>query len=116
YDLVLMDVHMPEVDGLEATRRIRARSDLRQPYIAAVTANATVQDREICLAAGMDDYLSKPFRPRDLRRLLERYASSERGAAAGTGSGSARSAEASGTLGFGGGALERLQLEVLGTD
>src|SRR5690606_804894 len=75
----------------------------------------TVQDREICLAAGMDDYLSKPFRPRDLRRLLERYASSER-AAAGAGLGSMRSAEASGTLGFGGGALERLRLEVLGTD
>jgi len=76
YDIVLMDVQMPDVDGLEATRRIRAQADRRQPYIAAVTANATVQDREICLAAGMNDYLSKPFRPRDLRNLLERYVAS----------------------------------------
>jgi signal transduction histidine kinase/DNA-binding response OmpR family regulator len=81
YDIVFMDVHMPELDGLEATRQIRARTDLEQPYIAAVTANATVQDRETCMAAGMDDYVSKPFRPRDLRRVLERYAASARGRA-----------------------------------
>jgi len=78
YDVVFMDVHMPELDGLEATRRIRARTDLQQPYIAAITANATVEDREICLSAGMDDYASKPFRPRDLRQVLERYVASPR--------------------------------------
>ncbi len=73
YDIVFMDVHMPELDGLEATRRIRADASLRQPYIAALTANATVQDHTACQEAGMDDYLSKPFRLRDLRVVLQRF-------------------------------------------
>ncbi len=73
YDVILMDVYMPDVDGLEATRRIRADEDRPQPYIIAVTANATVRDREQCLDAGMNDYISKPFRLRDLRRILKRY-------------------------------------------
>ncbi|MCA9716831.1 MAG: response regulator, partial [Myxococcales bacterium] len=76
YDVVLMDVHMPVLDGLEATRQIRADAGLRQPYIIAVTANATTQDRQECLDAGMDEYISKPFRLRELRRALTRYASS----------------------------------------
>ena len=76
YDVVLMDVHMPVLDGLEATRQIRADAGLRQPYIIAVTANATTQDRQECLDAGMDEYISKPFRLRELRRALARYASS----------------------------------------
>src|SRR5690606_35910526 len=71
YDLVLMDVQMPEMDGLEATRRIR-RSGGSQPRIVAMTANAMDSDREACLAAGMDDYVSKPIQVRELRAALER--------------------------------------------
>ena len=72
YDLVLMDVQMPELDGLEATRRIRARWPGRHLRIVAMTANAMAGDREACLEAGMDDYISKPIRPAELRAVLER--------------------------------------------
>jgi GAF domain-containing protein/CheY-like chemotaxis protein len=75
YEVVLMDVQMPELDGLEATRRIRARwPDLPLP-IVAMTANAMAGDREACLAAGMTDYISKPIRPAELRAALERVPS-----------------------------------------
>ncbi len=74
YDLILMDVQMPKMDGLEATRRIRSDPGVPQPYIIAITANATVQDRQQCMAAGMDDYIRKPFRMEDLRRSLARFA------------------------------------------
>ena len=71
YDVVLMDLQMPTMDGLEATRRIRAEvpSDER-PYIVAMTASALVEDRDACVAAGMDSYLSKPVRVRDLELVL----------------------------------------------
>ncbi len=78
YDVVLMDVEMPELDGLEATRRIRHElTPDRQPRIIAMTANAMEGDRERCLAAGMDDYLPKPIRIGDLRRALGRVAAGQ---------------------------------------
>jgi CheY-like chemotaxis protein len=63
YDVVLMDVQMPEMDGLEASRQITARWPAAQrPRIVAMTANAMQGDREMCMAAGMDDYVTKPIR------------------------------------------------------
>ncbi|MFA6107582.1 MAG: response regulator [Candidatus Latescibacterota bacterium] len=76
YDLVFMDVQMPEMDGLEATRRIRAElAAERQPRIVAMTANAMQEDRDECLSAGMDDYLSKPIRIGELVAALRRAGS-----------------------------------------
>ena len=72
YDVVLMDVQMPDMDGLEATRRICARwSRGQRPRIIAMTANAMQGDREICLEAGMDDYVRKPIRVEELVAALE---------------------------------------------
>jgi CheY-like chemotaxis protein len=71
YDLVLMDVQMPEMDGLEASRRITAKYPPNQrPRIVAMTANAMQGDREECLAAGMDDYVTKPIRVEALVQAL----------------------------------------------
>ena len=71
YDLVLMDVQMPEMDGLEATRQIRARQPDQGPRIVAMTANAMDGDRQACLEAGMDEYVSKPIRVDELVAALE---------------------------------------------
>jgi len=73
YDVVLMDVHMPEMDGLEATRRIRQEFAAEaQPRIVAMTADAMREDRETCLAAGMEDYISKPIQVGELVTALSK--------------------------------------------
>ena len=73
YDLVLMDVQMPELDGIEATRIIRRKWRRGEgPRIVALTAHALLEDRERCLAAGMDDYISKPIVLKELVQALER--------------------------------------------
>lgn len=77
YDVVLMDVQMPEMDGLEATKAIRQKCS-EGPKIVAMTASALKGDREMCLDAGMDDYICKPVRIQDLARVLRRYQSPAR--------------------------------------
>jgi CheY-like chemotaxis protein/HPt (histidine-containing phosphotransfer) domain-containing protein len=78
YDVILMDVQMPEMDGLEATRQISALYPGTRPQIIGLTANAMKGDRERCLEAGMDDYLSKPIRTEALQTAL-RIAAARRG-------------------------------------
>ena len=70
YDVILMDVQMPEMDGLEATSTIRAQTDGHQPYIIATTASAMKEDEQVCLQTGMDDYISKPIDLDELMRAL----------------------------------------------
>jgi len=75
YDVVLMDVQMPEMDGLEASKAIAARWGARErPRIVAMTANAMQGDRDLCIAAGMDDYVTKPIRVDALVEALTRVA------------------------------------------
>ena len=77
YGLILMDVQMPEMDGLETTREIRRREQeggaASHIPIVALTAGAFPEDRQMCLASGMDDYMSKPVRQHDLREMIERW-------------------------------------------
>jgi len=81
FDLILMDLHMPELDGLSATRRIRAleaASAGRRIPVIALSANAFAEDRARCLEAGMDDHLAKPFEKRDLNAILAKWCGLER--------------------------------------
>ena len=73
YDLVLMDMQMPNMDGLTATQHIRAMNLSKQPIIIALTANAMNEDQERCLAAGMDDFISKPIHFDQLKQTLARF-------------------------------------------
>jgi two-component system, sensor histidine kinase and response regulator len=75
YDIIFMDIQMSDMDGLEATRIICSQtSRSERPYIVAMTANAMKEDRDLCLAAGMDDYLTKPIRPEEIKAAIERAA------------------------------------------
>jgi two-component system sensor histidine kinase/response regulator len=78
YDLVFMDMQMPEMDGPSATRAIRCIEGLRDLCIVAMTANAMEQDRQACFAAGMNDYLGKPIEPDELRAVILRWLGSRR--------------------------------------
>src|ERR1700761_9058295 len=79
YDMILMDCQMPMMDGFEASRQIRSLKQHRQPVIIAVTANALVGERERCLKAGMDDYLSKPFQAEQLVAVVKKWIVQRRG-------------------------------------
>jgi signal transduction histidine kinase/CheY-like chemotaxis protein/ligand-binding sensor domain-containing protein len=72
YQIILMDVQMPEMDGIEATRLIRNKKG-SQPIIIAMTANALKEDQQECIAAGMDDFLSKPVKPEELGAMLKKW-------------------------------------------
>ena len=78
YDLVFMDMQMPRLDGLEATIRIRASAEGRRLPIIAMTANAFVEDRTRCFAAGMDDFISKPIEPETLFGVCVKWLSQSR--------------------------------------
>ncbi len=81
YDVILMDCQMPAMDGFEASRQIRSLQS-KQPVIIAVTANALVGERERCLQAGMDDYLSKPFQAEQLVAVVKKWTSTDSATAA----------------------------------
>ena len=76
FDLLILDIHMPELDGFEVTSEIRRREHERGGHlpVVALTARSRIEDRERCVAAGMDEFLTKPFRADDLWAVLERIA------------------------------------------
>jgi len=115
FDLVLMDCHMPEMDGFECTAEIRKREQSvggKAIPIVALTANAMAQDREECLNAGMDDYLSKPFSMQTLQDMLDRWMPQ---AGIGQAAGAAQAQAAASTQVKDPGILDRQVLDQLGT-
>jgi CheY-like chemotaxis protein len=86
YDVILMDCQMPVMDGFEACRHIR-ELEQPQPVIIAVTANALVGERDKCLDAGMDDYLSKPFQAEQLVAIVKKWVDARLGSYVGSGPG-----------------------------
>ena len=81
YDLILMDIQMPEMDGLETTRRIRLKEKetmaINKVKIVAMTANTMSEDRENCIQIGMDDFIGKPIRINELDALLQKFSSKQ---------------------------------------
>lgn len=78
-DIILVDVNLPDIDGLEVTKRLKRHSYMEDTPIIALTANAMHGDRERCLAAGCDDYLAKPISRQELYNTLQKYTSDEIG-------------------------------------
>jgi two-component system, sensor histidine kinase SagS len=72
-DIILMDCHMPEMDGYEATRRIKGDIRIKDIPVIAMTANALDSDRQKCMDAGMNDFITKPFDRKELEDLMYRY-------------------------------------------
>lgn len=102
FDIVLMDVQMPEMDGIEATRRIRqieSGRGVRETPIIAATAHAFQEDRDKCIAAGMNDFLSKPYTSKDIEPILYRWLDEDRPEDAETPSTPAHAADASNVVG-----------------
>lgn len=73
YDVIFMDLQMPEMDGFDATREIRKREKEKKIPIIALTANAMQGEKAKCIEAGMNDYLSKPFEIQDIEKLINKY-------------------------------------------